>query len=169
MTSSRLAFKLMPTRSENQVLVKLNNFMDYKISNSTKIYDRTGDIVLYDLQGSVRRTEIPLNNMGENLKKATIAVEDETFYTHSGVRPKSVVRAIFKTLTTGKKQGGSTITQQVVKNAILTRDRTISRKLKEWVLAIRIESTLSKDQILEIYLNQNPYGGVTYGAYEGAH
>src|SRR3989344_762147 len=150
-------------------LPDFNNFMDYKISNSTKIYDRTGDIVLYDLQGSVRRTEIPLNNMGENLKKATIAVEDETFYTHSGVRPKSVVRAIFKTLTTGKKQGGSTITQQVVKNAILTRDRTISRKLKEWVLAIRIESTLSKDQILEIYLNQNPYGGVTYGAYEGAH
>ncbi|MBP6912462.1 MAG: transglycosylase domain-containing protein [Candidatus Pacebacteria bacterium] len=149
-------------------LPDFNNFLDYKISNSTKIYDRTGDIVLYDLQGSVRRTEIPLANMGENLKKATIAVEDATFYTHGGVRPKSTIYAIFKTLTTGKKQGGSTITQQVVKNAILTRERTVSRKIKEWVLAIRIESTMSKDQILETYLNQNPYGGVTYGAYEGA-
>lgn len=149
-------------------LPDFNNFLDYKISNSTKIYDRTGDIVLYDLQGSVRRTEIPLDKMGANLKKATIAVEDATFYTHGGVRPKSTIYAIFKTITTGKKQGGSTITQQVVKNAILTRDRTVSRKLKEWVLAIRIESTMSKDQILEIYLNQNPYGGVTYGVYEGA-
>lgn len=149
-------------------LPDFNNFLDYKISNSTKIYDRTGDIVLYDLQGSVRRTEIPLSSMGDNLKKATIAVEDATFYTHLGVRPKSTIYAVFKTLTTGKKQGGSTITQQVVKNAILTRDRTVSRKLKEWVLAIRIESTLTKDQILEIYLNQNPYGGVTYGAYEGS-
>ncbi len=149
-------------------LPDFNNFLDYKISNSTKIYDRTGDIVLYDLQGSVRRTEIPLANMGDNLKKATIAVEDATFYSHGGVRPKSTIYAVFKTVTTGKKQGGSTITQQVVKNAILTRDRTVSRKIKEWVLAIRIESTMSKDQILEIYLNQNPYGGVTYGAYEGA-
>lgn len=97
-------------------LPDFNNFLDYKISNSTKIYDRTGDIVLYDLQGSVRRTEIPLANMGDNLKKATIAVEDATFYTHGGVRPKSTLYAIFKTLTTGKKQGGSTITQQVVKD-----------------------------------------------------
>jgi 1A family penicillin-binding protein len=150
-------------------LPDFNNFLDYKISNSTKIYDRTGDIVLYDLQGSVRRTEIPLANMGDNLKKATIAVEDATFYTHGGVRPKSIVRAVVTNVLTGKKTGGSTITQQVVKNAILTRDKTISRKIKEWVLAIRIESTLSKDQILEIYLNQNPYGGVTYGVYEGAH
>lgn len=149
-------------------LPDFKNFLDYKISNSTKIYDRTGDIVLYDLQGSVRRTEIPLTTMGDNLKKATIAVEDATFYSHGGVRPKSTIYAVFKTLTTGKKRGGSTITQQVVKNAILTRDRTVSRKIKEWVLAVRIESVLSKDQILEIYLNQNPYGGVTYGAYEGA-
>src|SRR5574343_264031 len=150
-------------------LPDFNSFLDYKISNSTKIYDRTGDIVLYDLQGFVRRTEIPLSEMGENLKKATIAVEDSSFYSHKGIRPTSIVRAIWANLKSGRKtQGGSTITQQVVKNALLTRDKALSRKLKEWVLALRIENTLTKDQILELYLNQNPYDGVTYGAYEGA-
>lgn len=150
-------------------LPDFSNFLEYKIGNSTKIYDRTGDIVLYDLQGFVRRTEIPLSEMGDNLIKATVAVEDSSFYTHPGIRPTSIVRAIWANLRSGKKtQGGSTITQQVVKNALLTRDKAVSRKIKEWVLALRIENTLSKDQILEIYLNQNPYGGVTYGALEGS-
>lgn len=150
-------------------LPDFNNFLEYRISNSTKIYDRTGTVVLYDLQGFVRRTEIPFSEMGENIKKATIAVEDDSFYSHSGIRPKSIVRAVIANIRSGRKtQGGSTITQQVVKNALLTRDKALSRKLKEWVLAIRIENTLSKDQILEVYLNQNPYGGVTYGVFEGA-
>lgn len=150
-------------------LPDFNNFLDYKISNSTKIYDRTGTVVLYDLQGFVRRTEIPFSEMGENIKKATIAVEDDSFYSHSGIRPKSIVRAVIANIRSGRKtQGGSTITQQVVKNALLTRDKALSRKLKEWVLAIRIENSLSKDQILEVYLNQNPYGGVTYGVFEGS-
>lgn len=150
-------------------LPDFNNFLDYKISNSTKIYDRTGTVVLYDLQGFVRRTEIPFSEMGENIKKATIAVEDDSFYSHGGIRPKSIVRAVIANIRSGRKtQGGSTITQQVVKNALLTRDKALSRKLKEWVLAIRIENSLSKDQILEVYLNQNPYGGVTYGVFEGS-
>ncbi len=144
-------------------------FHDRRISNSTKIYDRTGTVVLYDVHGNIKRTEIPLANMGENIKNATLAIEDSNFYNHGGIQLKSIVRAaIVDIFHIGPKQGGSTITQQVVKNSLLTQDQTITRKIKEWILAIKLDKDLTKDQILELYLNDNPYGGTTYGIKEGA-
>ncbi len=150
-------------------LPDFNSFHDRRISNSTKIYDRTGTVVLYDVHGNIKRTAIPLADMGDNIKNATLAIEDSEFYNHGGIRLKSIVRAVIvNTFHIGPKQGGSTITQQVVKNSLLTQDRTITRKIKEWILAIKLDKELTKDQILELYLNDNPYGGTTYGVKEGA-
>jgi penicillin-binding protein 1A len=138
-------------------LPDLSNFEARKIANSSKIVDRTGEVVLYDINQGVRRTEIPLSEMGENIKNATIAIEDEHFYSHSGIRPTSIVRAVLVNIFKGSlSQGGSTITQQIIKNTLLNRDKTITRKIKEWVLALKLERQFSKDQILTIYLNDNP-------------
>jgi len=138
---------------------------------STKIYDRTGDVLLYDMHQDVRRTEIPLTEMADSVKHATIAIEDEGFYGHHGIEPLAIVRAVVRNLQDGDLfggQGGSTLTQQVVKNLLLTRDKTITRKLKEWVLAIKMEQKYTKDEILEMYLNEAPYGGTKYGVEEAS-
>ncbi len=146
-----------------------STFENRQVSNSTKIYDRTGKIVLYDLYQNVRRTNVDFENISPYIKNATVAIEDADFYTHNGFRPLSFLRAAYINTTTGAyAQGGSTITQQVVKNALLTREKSISRKLKEIVLAIKLDKTLSKDSILQIYLNQNPYGGTIYGVQEAS-
>ena len=144
-------------------------FENRQVSNSTKIYDRTGKIVLYDLYQNVRRTNVDFDKISPYIKNATVAIEDADFYTHNGFRPLSFMRAAYINITTGGyTQGGSTITQQVVKNSLLTRQKSISRKLKEIILAIKLDKTLSKDSILEIYLNENPYGGTIYGVQEAA-
>lgn len=140
-----------------------------RVSESTKIYDRTGQILLYDTGGSVRRSTVPLDQISRNIKNATIAIEDKDFYTHNGVKPTSFIRAaIVNLLTLDFTQGGSTITQQVVKNSMLTSEKLISRKIKEWVLAIKLEKVASKDEILSMYLNEIPYGGVIYGVEEAS-
>ncbi len=140
-----------------------------KIQSSTKIYDRTGKILLYDIHENVKRTNIPFSEMGAYIKNSTVAVEDSEFYQHGGIRVKSIIRAVFVNLLHGKfSQGGSTITQQIVKNSLLTNEKTISRKIKEWILSVKIDKTFSKDQILEIYLNEAPYGGNIYGIKEAA-
>lgn len=141
-----------------------------QVINSTKIYDRTGEIVLYDFHKNTKRTEIPFSEMGDNIKKATVAIEDDQFYSHNGVRLTSIARAVLVNLLHGgaKKQGGSTITQQVVKNTLLTQDKSIARKIKEVVLALKIEKTMTKDQILALYLNESPYGGTVYGIKEAS-
>lgn len=145
-------------------------FEERKSLNSTKIYDKTGEVVLYDTNKNVRRTEIPYENMGENIKHATVAIEDQKFYEHNGVRVSSFIRAMYVNLVSGSfSQGGSTITQQVVKNTLLNPKKTITRKIKEWVLAIKLERILTKDEILAIYLNDAPYGGTIYGIEEAAH
>jgi 1A family penicillin-binding protein len=150
-------------------LPDLSNFEARKIANSSKILDRTGEVVLYDINQGVRRTEIPLEQMGENIKNATISIEDEHFYTHQGIRPTSIARAILVNIFKGSlSQGGSTITQQIIKNTLLNRDKTFTRKIKEWVLAIKLERQFTKDQILAIYLNDNPYGGTIYGIEEAS-
>jgi 1A family penicillin-binding protein len=150
-------------------LPDLSNFAARKIANSSKIVDRTGEIVLYDINQGVRRTEIPLSQMGENIKNATIAIEDEHFYSHNGIRPTSILRAIIVNIKNGGfSQGGSTITQQIIKNTLLNGNKTITRKIKEWVLAIKLEKQFSKDDILGIYLNDNPYGGTIYGIEEAS-
>lgn len=144
-------------------------FHDRKVAESTKIYDRTGEILLYDVHGTVRRTKVPFPDISRHIKNATIAIEDAEFYSHFGIKPTAIARAIIANIQTGRfSQGGSTITQQVVKNTLLTSDKTITRKIKEWILAIRIEQILTKDEIFEIYLNESPYGGTIYGVEEAA-
>jgi len=147
----------------------LNTFATRVVTQSTKIYDRTGTILLYDVNTDVKRTVIPLSDISPNLQKATIAIEDSDFYTHFGFRPTAILRAAIDNLLSGKvNQGGSTITQQVVKNSLLTQDKTITRKIKELVLAIKLEKVMTKDQILEAYFNEISYGGTIYGAEEAS-
>jgi penicillin-binding protein 1C len=140
------------------------SFEDRKLVNSTQIYDRTGKILLYDIHQDVKRTDIPFSQMSQNIKNATIAIEDANFYNEGGVRVSSTLRALFSNLLhIGIGGGGSTITQQLVKNTLLTTNRSYIRKIKEWVLAIKIDNSMSKDAILEAYLNEIPYGGNIYG------
>lgn len=152
-------------------LPDLDNFDSRIVSESTKIYDRTGKVVLFDVHGNVRRTVVPFDQINDYLKWATIAIEDQNFYTHNGIEPKAILRAVLTNLKDGNLlsgQGGSTITQQIIKNALLSSDKTISRKIKEWVLAPRLEAKFTKDQILGLYLNEIPYGGTVYGVQEAA-
>ncbi len=150
-------------------LPDIESFEERRVDVSTKIYDRTGKILLYDLNQNTRRTVVASNQISRYVKNATVAIEDSEFYDHHGVRPLSFARAIIVNLTTGGfTQGGSTITQQVVKNALLTKDKLISRKVKEWVLAINLERIMTKEDILNIYLNENPYGGNIYGIEEAS-
>ena len=135
-----------------------------KVGESTKIYDRTGEIFLYDIHGEEKRTIIPWEQIPDTIKKATLASEDSDFYNHKGLDLKGIARAFFKdVINLGISQGGSTITQQLVKKALLGDERTISRKIKEAVLAIEIERKFTKDQIFWMYLNQIPYGSNAYG------
>jgi len=139
------------------------------ISNSSKITDRTGQIVLYDAHQSVKRTQVTLAQTGYPIQKAVISIEDQDFYNNDGIRPTSIIRAALINITHASYvQGGSTITQQVIKNTLLTNDKTIGRKLREWILAIRLTRQFSKDQILEIYLNDAPLGGTIYGVEQAA-
>ncbi|OGZ12807.1 MAG: hypothetical protein A2942_03495 [Candidatus Lloydbacteria bacterium RIFCSPLOWO2_01_FULL_50_20] len=144
-------------------------FETRKISQSTKIYDRTGVILLYDVHRDVRRTVVPFDEISPYIKNATIAIEDEEFYQHKGIKPDAILRAMWVNLWSGGfSQGGSTITQQVIKNALLSQEKTITRKVKEWVLAIKLERTMEKDDILGLYLNEVPYGGSIYGIEEAS-
>lgn len=152
-------------------LPDLSNFEERKVEQSTKIYDRTGEIVLYDIHGDIKRTVVPYEEISDDIKHATIAIEDENFYHHNGIEFSAILRAAIVNLKNGDLlggQGGSTITQQVIKNALLTTDKKLSRKIKEWVLAPRLEEQLSKDEILNIYLNEVPYGGNVYGVQEAS-
>ncbi len=147
----------------------LKTFEQRSIAKSTQIYDRTGKILLYDFHGDIKRTEISSSEMSSYVKSATVAIEDDKFYTNNGFRPLSFIRAALVNITTGSyAQGGSTITQQVVKNAILTQKKTPIRKLKEIVLAMKVDRILTKDEILQIYLNEAPYGGTIYGVEEAS-
>ncbi|MEK7555031.1 MAG: PBP1A family penicillin-binding protein [Patescibacteria group bacterium] len=135
-----------------------------EIVESTKIYDRTGTVLLYEIHGEERRTVIPFDEIPDIVKQATIALEDANFYEHAAFDWKSIVRAFLVNLRSGEiVQGGSTITQQLAKKAFLTDDRTPTRKLRELVLAIQLERRFTKDEILGYYLNQIPYGSNAYG------
>ncbi len=135
-----------------------------QIEQSTKIYDRTGQILLYDYNRDARRNVVALKDISPNAINATIAIEDSGFYSHGGIRLTSIMRAMIIDVMGGSlSQGGSTITQQVVKNTLLTNEKSFIRKVHEMVLAMKLEEVYSKDQILEAYLNNIPYGGVLYG------
>ena len=150
-------------------LPDFKSFNERKIQNSTKIYDRTGTIVLYNVNQNIKRTVIPSEQMGINIKNATVAIEDSEFYQHSGIRVTSIIRATIWAKLTGKSvQGGSTITQQLIKNTLLTSERSVTRKIKEWILALKMEKSMDKESILALYLNEAPYGGNIYGIEEGS-
>lgn len=147
----------------------LSAFEQRRVLQSTKIYDRTGEIVLYDLNQDVKRTVVPYEDISRHIKNASVAIEDDTFFSHWGFRPLAFARALWVNVTTGSyAQGGSTITQQVVKNALLSPKKTPTRKLKEIILALRLEQVLSKEEILWYYLNESPYGGTIYGVEEAS-
>src|SRR3989344_9580703 len=142
----------------------IDSFTSRQIDQSTKIYDRTGQVLLYDYNRDARRNLIPIADISPHIINATIAIEDSSFYEHGGIRLTSIVRAMFADVLGGSlSQGGSTITQQVVKNELLTNKKSVVRKIHEWVLAIKLEQIYSKNQILETYLNNVPYGGTLYG------
>jgi 1A family penicillin-binding protein len=150
-------------------LPDFNNFENRNIANSTKIYDRTGKIVLYNIHDNIKRTAVPLSDISPYIRQATISIEDAHFYEHHGFRPTSFIRALIANITTGGfSQGGSTIDQQVIKNALLTREKTITRKVKEVILSLKLDHEVPKDAILQIYLNESPYGGTIYGVEEAS-
>ncbi len=147
----------------------LNSFQNRKVVESTKIYDRTGTILLYDTGKDAKRTAVALSQISPLIPQATIAIEDSNFYNNIGIEPTSILRAVLANITTGGYgQGASTITQQVVKNSLLTTDKTITRKIKEWVIAVKLTRVMTKDQILETYLNDTSYGGTIFGVEEAS-
>ncbi|OGM69687.1 hypothetical protein A2975_01070 [Candidatus Woesebacteria bacterium RIFCSPLOWO2_01_FULL_44_14] len=129
---------------------------------STKIFDRNGELI-YEIFTDQRRSPIKLDEVPEYVKDATIAIEDKDFYKHYGLSIQGMGRAVYRIVFNQRLQGGSTLTQQLVKNSLLTPQRTIRRKIREIVLSLIVETLYTKDQILEMYLNQIPYGGTAYG------
>lgn len=133
------------------------------IAQATKIFDRNKEL-LYDIYEEENRTPIKLSEIPEFVKQATISIEDKDFYKHGGFSITGIIRSMFLLITKRHIEGGgSTLTQQLVKNALLTSDQSIVRKIKELILAIQVERAFSKDQIIEMYLNEIPYGGTAYG------
>jgi penicillin-binding protein 1C len=135
---------------------------------STQILDRNGKL-LYEIYTDQNRTPIKLEDLPDHVKSSTISIEDKNFYSHHGLDFFGITRAFFKTVTGQRLEGGSTITQQLVKIGLLQDpSRTIARKIREAVLAIATEVIYDKDEILELYLNHAPYGGTTYGIQSAA-
>ncbi len=132
------------------------------LSESTKIYDRNG-ILLYDIFQGQNRTYVALQDIPKTLQQATIATEDKDFYTNQGFSLAAYFRVVRDIILLRGISGGSTLTQQLVKNTLLTSERTLPRKIKELILAIQVDKKYSKDQILELYLNIVPYGGTMVG------
>lgn len=147
----------------------ITTFSTRKVAESTKIYDRTGKVTLYDVHGEVRRTVIDGDQISKYMRQAIVAIEDQDFYNHIGIDFSAILRAVWVDLKhMNFKQGGSTITQQVIKNSLLTNEKKISRKVKEWILAIKLENVYDKEEILTLYLNEIPFGGMIYGIEEAA-
>ncbi|QQG41790.1 MAG: PBP1A family penicillin-binding protein [Candidatus Woesebacteria bacterium] len=134
---------------------------------STKIYDRNGNL-LYKIYKDKNRTIVPLTQIPQQVRLATLAAEDAEFYSHPGFSIKGIFRAVITDIRSGSLQGGSTITQQLVKNTLLSPEKTILRKIKEIILSVEVEYLYTKDQILEMYLNEVSYGGTAYGIQEAS-
>lgn len=147
----------------------LTSFETRRVAQSTKILDRTGEILLYELNADTSRTIIGFDDISVHIKNAAVAIEDSRFYEHPGVEPLAFLRAALVNLKNRSfSQGGSTITQQVIKNSVLSQEKKISRKIKEWVLAVKLEREYTKEEILTFYLNESPYGGNVYGVEEAS-
>ncbi len=145
-------------------LPRPEKFTERVFAESTKIYDRTGETLLYELYGEEKREIISLEEMPEHLKKAVIVTEDANFYSHIGIDFQGIIRAIKINLRLGEPlYGGSTISQQLIRSTFLTLEKTIKRKVREVILTLELERRYSKDEILEWYLNQVPFGPNLYG------
>lgn len=145
-------------------LPRPEKFTERDFVESTKIYDRTGKTLLYELYGEEKREIVPLSLISPYIKNAAISVEDAKFYKHHGIDFQGIIRAIELNLKTKKPlHGGSTISQQLIRSTFLTREKTIKRKVREIILTLELERRYSKDQILEWYLNQIPFGPNIYG------
>ena len=140
-----------------------NNLQERNIAQSTQIYDRTGEHLLYEIHGDENRTLVKLDELPEYVGWATIVIEDRDFYKHHGFNLKGIFRSFVSNIIRGGRAGGSTITQQFVKNSILSPEKTYTRKLKELILSVQLERKFSKDEILQMYLNEIPYGSTNYG------
>lgn len=142
-----------------------DNIRFRQLPQTTKIFDRSGENILYEVHGDQKRTIVELDQMSPHVINATIAAEDKDFYNHKGFSIRGFARAMLKNLMRGdlRGEGGSTITQQFIKNSVLTTEKTYTRKLKELVLSVEMERRFTKDQILKLYLNEIPYGSVIYG------
>ncbi len=140
-----------------------NQLISRDIPQSTVIYDRTGENILYEIHGEEKRTLVTLQEIPDYVEKATISIEDKNFYQHSGFSLFAIMRTAVTNVLYGKKAGGSTLTQQLIKNAVLSSEKSYSRKIKELILAYKLEQKFSKDQILQMYLNEIPYGSNAYG------
>ncbi len=145
-------------------LPDIQNLGKRVINENFSIYDRTGEVILYDQTQLENRQYLKFNEIPEVIKWATLAAEDDAFYSHKGVSWKSLIRATYLNIVTlGKGPGGSTITQQLARNAFLTTERSTARKIREMILSFNLERQYVKDDIFEMYLNQVPYGFNAYG------
>ncbi len=150
-------------------LPDINDLGNRNIHQSTKIYDRTGEHLLHEFYADEKRTIVEFNELPKDLINGVIATEDKSFYTHFGVRPFSIARALVYGALPGRRVGGtSTLTQQLVKNSILTNERTLFRKAREIILSLLLEQKFSKDEILKIYFNEVGYGSTNYGVESAA-
>ncbi len=139
-------------------------FTERHFVESTKIFDRTGEILLYEIYGEEKRIIVPLEKIPHHLRQAVIAIEDANFYDHFGIDLEGIARSVLINLRIGQPAvGGSTITQQLIRSTFLTPEKRIERKVREIVLALELDRRYSKDQILEWYLNQIPLGQNAYG------
>lgn len=144
------------------------NLYSYDLPQTTKIYDRKGEL-LFKIFTDQDRTVVSLDQIPKYLQQATISIEDKDFYYHPGINPVGgILRAASSSITKGRLEGGSTITQQLMKNTLLSSERTITRKVKEIILSLWAEILYSKDEILEMYLNTVPYGGTAWGVESAA-
>ncbi|MBL7156080.1 MAG: PBP1A family penicillin-binding protein [Candidatus Pacebacteria bacterium] len=147
-------------------LPRPEKFTEKQETIPTTIYDRTGETLLYTIFGEEKREIVKLDQMPDNIKNAVIAVEDANFYKHHGIDPKGILRAIISNLKSKKfikGQGASTISQQLIRSTFLTPEKTIKRKIREIILSLELDRRYPKDQILEWYLNQVPFGSNAYG------
>lgn len=144
-------------------LPKPDQLIEREVAQSTKIYDRSGEHVLYEISGDEKRTLINIEEIPDYAKKAIIAIEDKNFYNHRGFSFFAMFRTAITNIIYNRSAGGSTLTQQFVKNAVLTNEKTIIRKVKELIISYRLEKKFSKDEILQMYLNEIPYGSNAYG------
>ncbi len=147
-------------------LPRPEKFTETPFIQSTKIYDRTGKVLLYNIYGEEKREIVTFDKISDNLKHAILTSEDSRFYSHNGVDVRSIIRSVVTNITNPKNalKGTSTITQQLIRSVYLTNQKTLSRKIKEMVLSVELERRYSKDQIFEWYLNQIPFGKNAYGA-----